>query len=166
MKSKNFLELVKTRRSVRNFKEQQVSQRIIRGALEAARWAPSGLNNQPWRFMILHSKLKNTLAEYTKYSQVIRRADKLILVFLDKNKSYNYKKDIMAIGAAIQNMLLYLWVEAIGSCWLGEILNQAKQVESRLEVEASLELAAVIALGVPQNNLPLKARIPLSQLTL
>jgi len=47
------LRLIKGRRSVRKFKKKTVSKQIVEKILEAGRWAPSGLNNQPWRFMVL-----------------------------------------------------------------------------------------------------------------
>ena len=143
------LKLIKTRRSVRKFQKEIVSKGMILKILEAGRWAPSGLNNQPWRFMVLAKDRKDFLAEFTKYSHIIKGADKLILVFLDKKASYNYEKDLMAIGACIQNMLLFIHSLDIGACWLGEILNQKSQVHKFLKTSKNLELAAVLALGYP-----------------
>jgi len=119
--------------------------------LTAGRWAPSGLNNQPWRFMVLSGKEKDALAEFTHYSYVIKGADKIILVFLDKKYSYNLEKDLMAIGACIQNMLLYIHSQKLGACWLGEIINKRTEIKKLLKLSSSLELEAVIALGEPFN---------------
>lgn len=49
------LEAMKTRRSVRRFKTDPVPDEFIRELLEAARLAPSGLNIQPWRFVVVKS---------------------------------------------------------------------------------------------------------------
>jgi nitroreductase len=125
---------------------------MIGNILEAARWAPSGLNNQPWKFMILSKVKKDALAKYTRYSYIITSCDKLILVFLDKKASYDFEKDLMATGAAIQNMLLYVHSKNLGACWLGEILNQKKQVHRSLKIDKNLELKAAIALGYPQKR--------------
>lgn len=149
--------LIKTRRSVRKFKKEKVPDTLIENILEAGRWAPSGLNNQPWRFMVLGKEKKDALAKYTKYGYIIKSANKLILVFLDKDTSYNYEKDLMAIGACIQNMLLYIHSEKLGACWLGEILNQREQVQKELEVKSSFKLEAVLALGSPLS-LPKQGR--------
>jgi nitroreductase len=48
-----FLELVQRRRSVREFKPDMVSDELIDKILEAAHWAPSGANSQPWEFVIV-----------------------------------------------------------------------------------------------------------------
>ncbi len=145
----NVLQLIKKRRSVRKFKNKTVSKGMIDKILEAARWAPSGLNNQPWKFMVLEKRKKGLLANYTHYSRVIKSADKLILVFMDKKSSYNYEKDLMAIGACIQNMLIFIHSAGLGACWLGEILNQRNQVQKALKTSQNLELEAVLALGYP-----------------
>ncbi|UCC96209.1 MAG: nitroreductase [Candidatus Omnitrophota bacterium] len=143
------LRLIRTRRSVRRFKKARIPDAAIEKILEAARWAPSGLNNQPWRFMVLEKDQKDVLADFTHYSYIVRGADKVILVFLDRNESYNYAKDIMAIGACIQNMLLYIHASGLGACWLGEILNKRKEIARILTISSNLELEAVIALGKP-----------------
>ncbi len=166
MQTENLLEIIKKRRSIREFKKKKVAGPIIEKALEAARWAPSGLNNQPWKFKVLEGEERESLAQYTKYNKVIECADKLILVFLDKESSYNHKKDLMAVGAAIQNILLYLHSQGIGTCWLGEILNKAKEVEAKLKTGPQLELAAVIALGIPQKQPSPKKRKSLTEIIL
>ncbi|MCM8819435.1 MAG: nitroreductase [Candidatus Omnitrophica bacterium] len=145
----DILTLIKTRRSIRKFKKESVLSKIIKNILEAGRWAPSGLNNQPWRFMVLEGELKDKVASYTKYSYIIKSADKIILVFLDKACSYNYEKDLLAIGACIQNMLLYIHSIGLGACWLGEILNRRDEIKKLLCLKENLELEAVLAIGKP-----------------
>jgi len=48
-----FLELVKKRRSIRLFKPDAVPDEYIDKIIEAARWAPSGANVQPWEFLVI-----------------------------------------------------------------------------------------------------------------
>jgi len=145
----DFLKTIKTRRSIRKFKNKPIASEIITHILEAGRWAPSGLNNQPWRFMVLSGQKKDTLCQFTHCRNIIKSADKLIAVFLDKQVSYNYEKDLMAIGAAIENMLLYIHSQKLGAVWLGEILNQRKKIHRFLRLKPHLQLEAVIALGYP-----------------
>jgi len=153
------LQLIKNRRSVRKFKKKTIPAKLIDEILESGRWAPSGLNNQPWRFMVLDQESKDSLAEFTHYSRIIKGADKVLIVFLDKGASYNYEKDLMAIGACIQNMLLYIHSKGLGACWLGEILNQRNEICKLLKTSGSLELEAVIALGYPlSSNKPTKRK--------
>lgn len=143
------LKLIKTRRSIRRFKKQNISAATINKILEAGRFAPSGLNNQPWRFLILAGNDKDRLAKYTKYSHILKSADKAILIFLDKTSSYNYQKDLMAIGACAQNMLLAAHSLKLGACWLGEILNKRQKVNAEFNIPKQMELEVVIGLGKP-----------------
>jgi nitroreductase len=144
----NILKLIQKRRSIRKYRNRSVADELIAKILEAGRWAPSGLNNQPWRFLVIHNPgQKDKLARFTKYGHIIKKAAAVILVFIDKRVMYNRDKDLMAIGACIQNMLLEAQSLGLGACWLGEILNRKKEVSGNLQVPADLELMAVLSLG-------------------
>jgi nitroreductase len=59
-----FLELVKARRSVRSFKTDPIPDDYIDKIIEAARWAPSGGNSQPWEFIVVKdAKTKDRIVE-------------------------------------------------------------------------------------------------------
>ncbi|MCS7231403.1 MAG: nitroreductase [Elusimicrobiota bacterium] len=147
------LEIIKSRRSIRNYKNKPVEEENITKILEAARWAPSGLNNQPWKFIIVqNSNTIKQISKFTKYSYIIEKAPSLIVVLLDKNLSYNREKDIQAIGACIQNMLLMCHSLGLGACWIGEILNRKEEVEKFLGIPNHLELMAVITIGYPYEE--------------
>jgi nitroreductase len=53
MKYNDFLELAQTRRTIRKFKTDPVSDEDVDNIIEAARWAPSGFNSQPWEFAVV-----------------------------------------------------------------------------------------------------------------
>jgi nitroreductase len=145
----DIFELIKTRRSIRKFTDEPVSDEIIDRIIEAGTWAPSGLNNQPWKFAVVRDKeLKTNIATLTRYSRIILSANTLIAVFLDNSLSYDRTKDCQAIGACIQNMLLTIHSTGLGAVWLGEILKNKDRVRQMLgEGFTDLELMAVIALG-------------------
>lgn len=148
-------EAIRNRRSVREFTGDPVSADELDRLLEAARWAPSGLNNQPWRFMhITDRSLIVELSELTRYRGVVAGATALIAVFLDATEMYDRTKDLMSAGAAIQNILLAAHDIGLGACWLGEILARRADVESLMDVSSDLEFVALIALGraVPRER--------------
>lgn len=145
---------IRQRRSIRQYTKDAVQDSDIQKIMEAAIWAPSGLNNQPWKFKVLKSEdEKNGLAKFTKYGRIIRDAPIAICVFLDNSSTYNREKDIMAVGACIQNMLLQAYELGLASCWLGEILNKREEAEAFLKVDADYELMAVISLGYSDEEL-------------
>ena len=75
-----------------------------------------------------------------------------VAVLLDHSQSYDRVKDIQAIGACIQNMLLTIHHLGLGGVWLGEILRNRDSVERILEVPQSCELMAIIAFGHPAES--------------
>jgi nitroreductase len=147
------LDEIRTRRSIRKFTTDAVDDEILDRIIEMGTWAPSGLNNQPWKFVIVRDReLRTELSRQTKYAHIIKGAPVCIAVFLDNEQSYNRLKDIQAMGACIQNMLLAIHHLGLGGVWLGEILNNRETVEKILEVPDSCELMAVVALGHPAER--------------
>ena len=152
-KTMDMLELIKTRRSIRRYKKDPVSDSHITDILEAGRWAPSGLNNQPWRFVIIKDNdFKSKLSALTHYSAIVSGSNFCIGVFFNKNAGYDRDKDMMGIGACIQNMLLYSHSIGIGSVWLGEILKNKDKVNEILSIEPGNEFMALIAFGYPDET--------------
>jgi nitroreductase len=155
------------RRSVRQFVDAPVSRDLIMGALEAAGWAPSGMNNQPWRFAIIWEKqLKEALAALTRYSATLKSATVLIAAFLDKEASYDYTKDCQAVGACLQNLLLSLHSSDLGAVWIGEILKNRDSVIQVLKLPERLELMAIVAVGHPAHRDQKSNRRPIEELIL
>jgi len=145
---------IKERRSIREYINKMPKDSDIAKILEAGIWAPSGLNNQPWKFKVIKDKeIKDKLATFTKYGEAIKNAPIIICVFLDNGATYNREKDIMAIGACIQNMLLRACEFGLGTCWLGEILNKRKEVEKYLKIDSDYELMAVITVGYANEGI-------------
>ncbi|MDD5111578.1 MAG: nitroreductase family protein [Candidatus Altiarchaeota archaeon] len=141
---------IEERRSVREFTSDNVPDKDVRSILDAGRWAPSGLNNQPWKFKIIRDdETKRQLAGCTHYGGIIKSAPVSIAVLLDNTTGYDRTKDLQAVGACIQNMLLSAHSLGMGAVWLGEILNKRKEAENILGVRADCELMAVVAVGRP-----------------
>ncbi len=146
------MEGIYTRRSIRHFEESPVMEADLIEVVKAGTWAPSGLNNQPWRFVIVTDPdMQERLAEMTKYGRTIREAPVCICVFLDHDAVYNETKDHQAVGACIQNMLLAAHGLGLGAVWLGEILKNAVKIRTLMALAESLELMAVVALGHPSG---------------
>ncbi len=127
---------------------------MVKEIMEYGRWAPSGLNNQPWKVNIVsHPTIKRMLSEFTEYGAVIGGAFLSIVVFYDVERGYDKTKDLLAIGAFMQNILLGVnamnkFGEKIGAVWLGEILNKKEEVNELFKLDLEkFELMGVIAVG-------------------
>jgi len=162
----NIIAAIKKRRSIRRYTGQDIPDNTIEQVLEAGRWAPSGLNNQPWRFIIIKDTATiHGLAELTSYGSIIEGCRTCIAVFYHAPSGYNRDRDLMAVGACIQNMLLAAESLGLGAVWLGEILNRADEACALLGTDPGYELCAVIPLGFPGES-PEKDRKPLSSLVI
>lgn len=143
------IDVIKTRRSVREFERKKVEIDKIEKILEAARWAPSAKNRQPWVFIVVQNEETiKQIASCTIYS-FVGNAPLLIVVFLDKSEMVDRTKDVQAIGASIQNMLLAVHALDLGAVWIGEILARKEEVNKILDAPSYLELMAVVAVGYP-----------------
>jgi nitroreductase len=143
----DILEAIRTRRSIRKFKNMDVSDRLIDQILTAGIWAPYG-RNQLWQFAVIRDKqLKLQIAEQTAYAKIINKAPVVIAVFFDRRATYHEIKDAQTMGACIQNMLLAIHGLGLAAVWIGEILKNSKTVQTLCQAPEHFELSAVIALG-------------------
>lgn len=161
----NLLDGIYTRRSIRRYTGEDIEEEQIRQIMRAGSWAPSGLNNQPWRFITVRSPdIRRSLGGLTKYGKILEHAPVAIAVFTDRGAMYHDTKDHQAIGACLQNMLLAAHGLGLGAVWLGEILKSASEVEELLQAPAGLELMAVVAVGHPAGPAKETGRRDLSEL--
>ncbi|MFC1968004.1 nitroreductase family protein [Chloroflexota bacterium] len=77
MDYEGLLELVKKRRSVRRFKPAPVPDEYVEKIIEAARWAPSGANSQPWEFIVIkEQETKDRIADLAnEHGEHLRRME-------------------------------------------------------------------------------------------
>jgi nitroreductase len=159
------IEFIKRRRSIREYTEAEISDDLIKQIVEAGAWAPSGLNNQPWRFVVVRAAaVQEKLTRLTRYGQIILNAPVVIPVFLNNAVSYDRTKDTQAMGACIQNMLLAIHGLGLGGVWLGEILKNKEEVRVLLDLPKELELMAVVAIGHPKHTNQTSDREPIEKL--
>ncbi|MDD5154852.1 MAG: nitroreductase [Desulfovibrionales bacterium] len=161
------LKAIYERRSVRDFRPMPVDEQQVMEIIRAGSWAPSGLNNQPWRFVVVKdSKVKKEIAGQTRYSSTIEAAPVIIAVFLNREAMYHEVKDAQAIGACLQNMLLAAHAQGLGAVWLGEILKNKDRVREIVFLPSHLELMAIVAIGHPAHHNQTSERKGLEELIL
>jgi nitroreductase len=161
------LEAIYKRRSIREFTDDNIPAEHLLEIIRAGIWAPSGRNNQPWRFVIIQdSEIKEKVALQTHYSRMVREANALIAVYLDTDDMYDAVKDHQSAGACIQNMLLAAEALELGAVWLGQILKNKAEVNRILGLGEKFDLMAVVALGYPRHHDQKSNRKDLSELLL
>lgn len=99
----DFFEVIRTRRSIREFKDEPVSSKDIETCLEAARLAPSATNSQPWRFFVAKTpELREQLAEAGFNQPCLRQAPILTVLLGDRGvfkKRLRRAKELADVGA-------------------------------------------------------------------
>ena len=161
------LEAIYKRRSIREFTEAEISAEYLHEIIKAGIWAPSGLNNQPWRFVTVQDReIKEEIAQQTHYGHIVRAANALIALFLCKADMYDAVKDHQAAGACMQNMLLAAEALGLGAVWLGQILKNKSEVNRILALTDDYDLMAVTALGYPLHRNQKSRRKDISELLL
>jgi len=157
------LDLIRSRRSIRNFTAKSVDRRLIEVLIEAARWAPSGRNSQPWRFVVVESaRMLKDLAVLAPQRGIVASAPVSIVVLRDLDAGYDELKDAQGIGAAIQNILLAAESIGLSACWTGRTRDPA--IEQLVGANENQELMAIIAVGYSDEDPQLPDRLPLGNI--
>lgn len=142
------LKAIQARCSVRRYTDAPVLREQIETILEAGRFAPSGKNTQPWRFVVVESEFKRSeLATLFPQQGLVAAAPVTLAVLLDREAGYDELKDVQGIGAAIENILLGVHALGLGACWMGRARD--KEIERFLGAREGEELMAIIPIGHP-----------------
>ncbi|MFO7934603.1 MAG: nitroreductase family protein [Bacteroidales bacterium] len=155
------LDYIINRRSIRKFKDQRIDNEIIKTLLEAAMYAPSAVNSQPWHFVVVDSReIMDRIMEIHPYAGMFRTASHGLVICGDEKLQHGDGYWVVDCGAATQNLLLAAHTLGIGSCWVGiHPRKERKDAFSRLlELPPHVQPFALVALGYPDEKKPRPVR--------
>ena len=137
--------VIKSRHSVRKFKQDPVGDLVIADALECAARAPTAMNIQPWLFGVIKNKdILSKIAELADYGKFIAECPLCFAVFGEKKQTF-YLEDCCA---ATENLILGLQAHGISSCWVaGDKKPYAETVRKLLRVPDGYTLVSLVAAG-------------------
>jgi nitroreductase len=154
-----FIDLLRKRRSIRQFQEKPVEQDKIDILTEAALRAPSSRSLNPWEFIVVQNK--ETLTALSKVkphgAAFLKNAPLAIAVCGDPAKC-----DVWIEDCSIASMLLHLTATdlGLGSCWIQLRLREFDQQQSAsakaaeiLGIEGDIEVQTIIAIGYPHKEI-------------
>lgn len=147
----DILDIIQTRRSIKKYNSQNVSEQHLKKILEAARWSPSARNKQVWKFIIVKDKnIKKEIGDTAKYYfyrlSYVSNAPIIIVVCADIEKS---KWAIIDCAMASQNILLEAHSLGLGTCFIGAF-NEAK-IKNVLSIPERMKIVGLITLGYPDE---------------
>jgi len=151
------LEAIRNRCAVRQFKSDLVPDDILKKILEAARWAPSPFNTQPWEFIIIKDKeTLKAISKYARYAGYLEAAPMAIAVVVAPvSGKFSWLENIgetkFAAAMAVQNMMLAAWALGIGTCWVS---IEREKVGEILKVPKTHTVLAVVPIGYPEAPPP------------
>jgi nitroreductase len=179
---KDVLEIIKNRRSIRKYKSECPDKEQIAPLLEAANWAPSDGNSQPWSFTVYKGETADKICKiFYDFAKVhimkapyIPEEKKPLMIEYAKDfggapmhiaVSYKVSGDeikdeeaLMAASAAVQNLMLACADKGMGSVWIaGEILHNPETLKL-LNLSEDKKLAGIIPVGFPDMDPPATPR--------
>lgn len=147
-----------TRTSVRRFTDKSVSPEQVEALLRAAMSAPSGVNRQPWEFVVVDDKkLLAELAAALPYAKMAAHAPLAIVVcgnserFLEGDDSVLWEQDL---SAASENLLLAAHALGLGGVWtcLYPHADRIEPVRHLLDIPQSVTPFNLIPIGYPADE--------------
>lgn len=149
------LEAIYTRRSVRNFKEDPVSEEDLHDLLKAGMQAPSAKNEQPWHFVVIDDpEVLHAIPEFHPHAKMLLDAPLAILVCSDRKLETKRASWLQDCSAATENILLAAHAKGLGGVWLG-IFPDSDRVfgmQTLLAMPKDVRPVALVAIGHPASQ--------------
>lgn len=147
------LDTIFTRRSIRRYTNDLVTEEQVKILLEAGMNAPSANNRQPWHFVVVDERERlNAIMGVHPYAKMLAQAPLAIIVCADITRSERYWQQDCA--AATQNILLAARALGLGSVWLGVYPKEARTegVTKLFNFPKHIRPLCVIAVGHPAKE--------------
>ncbi|WP_338731485.1 nitroreductase [Mangrovimonas cancribranchiae] len=169
-----------TRRSIRKYKDTQVSKAQLDTIMKSALFAPSALNKQPWEVRVIQNKelLTEINDRFLSYAEgkefqgsaaryrepgfsIFHGAPTLIVIARDTSSNISY----LDCGIILQNILLSAHAIDLGTCPLGTLVpvlnkEENKDIIDLLNIPEGYEVAINVALGYPDEQPVAPKRYP------
>jgi nitroreductase len=136
---------VRTILAVRRYQDRPVPPEVVRQIVEAGRLTASGMNAQPWHFIVVQNR--DTLAQLgglARSGPYIAQAPLAIVVVIEPTKLAPSDA-----SRAIQSMMLTAWAAGVGSNWVG--FSGLEAVRSLLGIPETLDVLAILPFGYPAD---------------
>lgn len=155
----NFMELAKTRYSVRKFDDRPVEKETLDLILEAGNVAPTGCNYQPQRIYVVQSEEK--IAKLNGLSKCIFGAKTVLLFTYNKDEDWKNPLEngvhsgVQDVSIVASHIMLEAWELGVGTCWVNYFANS--RLEKELGLPENERAVLLMPMGYPaEDSVPLK----------
>ena len=155
-----YYDLVRRRKSVRNFLSKKIEDDKLNRIIETLRLAPSATNSQPWFFYVIKDKLREKFNEVF-FKECFYSAPVVIAGCAVKEQAWVRKSDKLNYAwvdttIALTEMISAATAEGIGSCWVASFDVQKAVV--LLDLPDNMEIVSLVVLGYPAQPLVVKEK--------
>jgi nitroreductase len=151
------LDWINTRRSIRKYTAEPVSEVVVTELLEAAMAAPSAGNQQPWHFIVIRDRgVLNAIPGFHPHAAMALHAPVGILVCGDQTQEKHAGYWVQDCAAATENLLLAVTAKGLGAVWCGVYPNtdRVEGFTRLLGIPAHVTPFAFVPIGHPGENKP------------
>jgi nitroreductase len=146
---------IRTRRTIRRWTDQPVSEEIVKELLECALWAPSACNMQLWDFVVVTDPAtRQSLAEAVPFAD---KAQVCIFICYNTRFSEGSYANIQSASASVMNMLLRAQSLGLGGFWQATIHDRQK-LRQTLDLPKDVEVLSTTLFGYPAESPSAPAR--------
>jgi len=150
----NIYELIKKRKSVRNYKSKVVEKEKLERILNTALLAPSAKNKQEWRFVVVSDKEKREKLSVAAKNQNSLSEAPIVIACCAETDNYEMtcgqKSYPIDLSIIIDHITLLAVEEGLGTCWIGAFHeNEAKKI---LDIPDNVRIVELLTLGYPSDD--------------
>lgn len=136
-------EAIRTLLAVRSYQATPVPDAVVRRIVEAGRLTGSGMNGQPWHFIVVRDReTLRRLGALASSGPYVAQAPLAVVVATGKSRFA-----VSDASRAIQSMLLAAWADGVGSNWVG--FGGLETIEPLLDIPAGVDVLAILPFGYP-----------------
>ena len=158
------IEAIAKRKSIRSFADKKVEPEKVESLLRAAMRAPSGINGQPWEFVVVDDRsILSAIQNIRQGGQALHTAP-LAIVVLEKDIPFRLEKNLnwltpQDLGACTENILLQVVEEGLGACWMGVGPGTPGQAAlgELLGLPQGVRPYSIVGIGYPADDADLEA---------
>jgi len=146
------LEMIFTRRSVRQYTAKQVSKDLIHELLKAAMSAPSAGNERPWHYIVLTDQaILEEIPKFHPYAAMLKQVSAAILVCGDLLLERHAGYWVLDCAASTQNILLAAHAKGLGGVWCGvyPTADRVQNIRRLLKLPEHIVPFSLIPIGFP-----------------
>lgn len=143
-------DVILSRRSFRRYENKEIPEEVVQQILEAGRHAPSAVNKQPIRFVVVNDGEKIENFSSALFNRFIKDAPVVVVGCADVKSLLTGKWATVDATIALQNMVIAAWSLGVGSCWIGAF-NEEK-VKKLLKIPANWKVVALVTFGYPAEH--------------